>query len=82
MWNHEIIEGISWYHKTKAMENKIEKLHLEAIETLVKGAPTFFFGEHSENLQPTLTKYNGNHTIQFPFKVPYKACIFEYEYKG
>ena len=81
MWNHEIVEGMSWYHITKVEEHKLEKIHLYAIEDLVKKAPTFFFGEHSLALKPTLEKYNGNYQKLFPFKVPYNACIFEYKYK-
>ena len=81
MWNHEIIKGIEWYHSTKVWENKLEKLHVYAIENIVKYAPTFFFGEHAEALKPTLEKYDGNYQKPFPFNVPYNACIFEYKYK-
>ena len=81
MWAHEIIEGISWYKKTKIQDSKLESLHFYAIESLVKSAPTFFFGEHQESLKPTLDKYNGVCQKSFPFHVPYNACVFEYTYK-
>lgn len=43
MWNHKILEGIEWYKQTKIEDEKIEKIHLRAIESLIKLSPTFFF---------------------------------------
>ena len=82
MWNHKILEGIEWYKQTKIEDEKIEKIHLRAIETLIKLSPTFFFGEHSKSLKPLLEKYDKTYQKPFPFDIPYDACMFEYEYKN